>query len=87
MVKDFEKEDPFEMKAMEIPGGNIIHQAQVMSEEFRNMGATEDELLTMFANPFYGGLHMAFVQLGPESIGKIVRQVYKNIHVINERER
>ena len=42
MVKDYDKEDPFEMKAMEIPGGNIIHQAKVMSEEFRDMGITKD---------------------------------------------
>ena len=83
MVKNYDKEDPFEMKAMEIPGGNIVHQAQVMSEEFRDMGTTEDELLTMFSNPFYGGLHMAYVQLGKESIGNIVRQVYENIHLKN----
>ena len=42
MVKNYDKEDPFEMKAMEIPGGNIVHQAQVMSEEFRDMGTTKD---------------------------------------------
>ena len=77
MVKDYDKEDPFEMKAMEIPGGNIVHQAQVMSEEFRDMGTTEDELLNMFSNPFYGGLYMAYVQLGRETVEKIVFQVYK----------
>ena len=77
MVKNYDKEDPFEMKAMEIPGGNIVHQAQVMSEEFRDMGTTEDELLNMFSNPFYGGLYMAYVQLGRETVEKIVFQVYK----------
>ena len=77
MVKNYDKEDPFEMRAMEIPGGNIVHQAQVMSEEFRDMGTTEDELLNMFSNPFYGGLYMAYVQLGRETVEKIVFQVYK----------
>ncbi|MBT22408.1 hypothetical protein CMK17_21080 [Candidatus Poribacteria bacterium] len=77
MVKDYDKEDPFEMKTIEIPGGNIVHQAQVMSEEFRDMGTTEDELLNMFSNPFYGGLYMAYVQLGRETVEKIVFQVYK----------
>ncbi len=86
MVKNYDKEDPFEMKAMEIPGGNIVHQAQVMSEEFRDMGTMEEELLTMFANPFYSGLHIAFVQLGKESIEKIVHQVYENINVINGQD-
>ena len=86
MVKDYDKEDPFEMKAMEIPGGNIVHQAQVMSEEFRDMGTTKDELMAMFSNPFYSGLHMAFFQLGKKSIEKIVHQVYENINVINGQE-
>ena len=86
MVKDYDKEDPFEMKAMEIPGGNIVHQAQVMSEEFRDMGTMEDELLTMFANPFYSGLYMAYVQLGKEAVKKIVCQVYEYIHLKNGQD-
>ncbi len=86
MVKDYDKEDPFEIKTMEIPGGNIAHQAQVMAEEFRDMGTTKDELMNMFSNPFYGGLHMAFSQLGEESIGKIVSQVYENIQRLNVQE-
>ena len=86
MVKDYDKEDPFEMKAIEIPGGNIVHQAQVMSEEFRDMGTAQDELMKMFADPFYGGLFMAYSQLGKESIEKIVGQIYENIHVINGQE-
>ena len=86
MVKDFEKEDPFEMMAMEIPGGKIVQQAQVMAEEFRDIGTAEDELLNMFANPFYGGLHMAYAQLGKEAVKKIVCQVYENIHLKNGQD-
>ncbi len=81
MVKDFDKEDPFEMKAIEIPGGNIYHQAQVMTEEFRDMGMTKEELNKMFADPFYGGLHMAYIQLGKKNINEIIRQVYKKVLV------
>jgi len=83
MVKDFDKEDPFEMKVMEIPGGNIVHQAQVMSEEFRDMGMTQDELMKMFADPFYGGLHMAYIQLGEKNVNKIIGQAYKKVLVRN----
>ncbi len=86
MVKDFEQEDPFEMMAMEIPGGNLIQQTQVMAEEFRDMGMDQDELLSMFSDPFYGGLHMAYSQLGKQAVKKIVRQVYEKIYVINGQE-
>ena len=70
-------------KVMEIPGGNIVHQAQVMSEEFRDMGMTQDELMKMFADPFYGGLHMAYIQLGEKNVNKIIGQAYKKVLVRN----
>ncbi|MBC8344693.1 MAG: hypothetical protein H8E56_00375 [Candidatus Marinimicrobia bacterium] len=86
MVKNYDKEDPFEMKAIEIPGGNIRHQVQVMSEEFRDMGTTKDELLNMFTDPFYSGLYVGYTQLGKESVEKIIHQVYNNIQRLNEQE-
>ena len=84
MVKDFDKEDPFEMNAIEIPGGDISLQAQIMAEEFRDMGIAIEELKKMFADPFYGGLHMAYTQLGKKNINEIIRQVYKKVRVKND---
>ncbi|MDP6400363.1 MAG: hypothetical protein QF622_03230 [Candidatus Marinimicrobia bacterium] len=86
MVKEYDKDDPFEMKAMEIPGGNIIQQAQVMAEEYRDMGMPQDELIKIFADPFYGGLHMVYTQLGVDAVESIVDQAYGNIRVINGQE-
>ncbi len=83
MVKDFDKEDPFEMKAIEIPGGSISHQAQVMAEEFRDMGMIKEDLKNMFLDPFYGGLHMAYIQLGEKNIDEIICQVYKKLVLKN----
>ena len=73
------------MKMMEIPGGNIEHQALVMAEEFRDMGTTEKELMNMFSNPYYGGLYMAYAQLGKESIENIICQTYNNLNTIDRR--
>ncbi len=87
MVKDYDKEDPFEMKAVEISGGDIKHQARVMSEEFRDMGTDKETLLKMFNDPFYGGLHIATVQLGEEAVQEIINQVYNsNNYVIQTGE-
>ncbi len=83
MVKDFDKEDPFEMNAIEIPGGDISLQAQIMAEEFRDMGIAIEELKKMFADPFYGGLHMAYIQLGEKNVNKIIGQAYKKVLVRN----
>ncbi len=49
MVKPFEKEDPFEMMAIEIIGIDaLIQQTHTMAEEYRDMGMDKDELLSMF---------------------------------------
>jgi hypothetical protein len=87
MVKKYDKEDPFEMKVMEISGGKIEHQALVMAEEFRDMGTTEIELMHMFSNPYYGGLYIAYTQLGKESIENMIRQVYNNMSTINRSQK
>jgi len=54
-----------------------------MAEEFRDMGMKKEELKKMFADPFYGGLHMAYIQLGKKNVDEIIRQVYKKIVVKN----
>jgi len=86
MVKNFEKEDPFEMMAIEIPGGNIINQTQIMAEEFRDMGIDKEELLLMFSDPFYSGMNLAYFQLGRSAVEKIINQVYGKINVIRRQE-
>ncbi len=86
MVKEYDKEDPFEMKAMEIPGGNIIQQAQVMAEEYRDMGMPQDELKKIFSDPFYGGLYVVYTQLGVDAVESIINQVYEDLHLLNGQE-
>jgi len=86
MVKKYDKEDPLEMKVMEIPGGDIEHQVLVMAEEFRDMGTTKKELIQMFSNPYYVGLYMAYVQLGKENIENIICHVYNSINTIDRSQ-
>lgn len=81
MVKNFEQEDPFELKAVEISNGNIELQVRVMAEEFRDMSTSQQELMHMFGDSFYGGLYLAYVQLGKTAVEKIVSKVYGNIRM------
>jgi hypothetical protein len=84
MVKKYEKEDPFEVKAAEISGGNIVHQAWVMVEEFRDMGTEKKKLMQMFRDPFYGGLNMVTVQLGENAVDTIINHVYESINYVTQ---
>jgi hypothetical protein len=46
--------------------------AYVFAEEFARMGYGRDQLLCLFKNPFYGGAHGAYRQLGESEILSII---------------
>ena len=46
--------------------------AYVFAEEFARLGYTREQLLGLFKNPFYGGAHGAYRQLGNTEIVSIV---------------
>jgi len=46
--------------------------AYVFAEEFARLGYTREQLLWLFKNPFYGGAHGAYRQLGETEILSII---------------
>ena len=46
--------------------------AYVFAEEFARLGYTPEQLLWLFKNPFYGGAHGAYQQLGEMKILSII---------------
>jgi hypothetical protein len=46
--------------------------AYVFAEEFARLGYTHEQLLLLFTNPFYGGAHGAYQQLGETEILSII---------------
>ncbi len=46
--------------------------AYVFAEEFARLGYTREQLLWLFKNPFYGGAHGAYQQLGETEILSII---------------
>ena len=46
--------------------------AYVFAEEFARLGHTREQLLGLFKNPFYGGAHSAYRQLGNAEIHSII---------------
>jgi len=46
--------------------------AYVFAEEFARLGYTREQLLSLFKNPFYGGAHGAYQQLGETEIISII---------------
>ena len=46
--------------------------AYVFAEEFARLGYTPEQLLWLFKNPFYGGAHGAYQQMGETEILSII---------------
>ena len=46
--------------------------AYVFAEEFARMGYTREQLLWLFKNPFYGGAHSAYRELGESETVSII---------------
>ncbi|MFQ6674108.1 MAG: hypothetical protein ACE5GH_04910 [Fidelibacterota bacterium] len=72
LVKTFQHDDPLQLRAVEIPEGDLRFQAIAIIEEFLMMGASGPDLVKMFNDPFYSGLTYLTRRLGEQTIRKLV---------------
>jgi hypothetical protein len=68
--------DPLLLVGVELPAeaGAAREAVQVIAEEYARMGYGEKLLMELFANPFYGGAHQAYLALGEDAVRAIVRE-------------
>ena len=80
MTKALEHDDPFQLNAVEIPGGDLGVQARIIIEEFLRIGHTREDLLRIFDDPFYRGTHQLTRVLGQQRIINLINTVV-NEHI------
>ncbi|MEE8347980.1 MAG: hypothetical protein V3R94_00290 [Acidobacteriota bacterium] len=70
-------QDPHSLVGVEVPAGEEaqVDMAYALAEEFIRSGFGEQQLITMFQNPFYRSAHGAFAILGEEKIKSIIQEV------------
>ena len=83
-VKDFEHDDPMELRAVPVPDGDTEMQATVFIEEFLMMGVPKEELIGIFKNPFYDGAYRLYQNLGE---GKIQSFITRYLNSIKKQDR
>jgi hypothetical protein len=54
---EFDQDDPMELVGVALPDGDPDELARSIVEEFIRMGLSDQELLHLFHDPFYAGLH------------------------------
>ncbi len=82
-------DDPMELVGVRLPVPDaqaMRDMAECYVEEFVRLGHTADELMSMFRNPFYGGVHQAYQALGEEHIGELITK-YIRLFRPAERDR
>jgi hypothetical protein len=76
MPKDeFDPEDPMELRGVGLPSAEDTTEsmAECLIEEFLRLGHTAGEILALFRNPEYTGLHMVLRSRGEDFVrAKIV---------------
>ncbi len=68
-------DDPMELVGVHLPVPDdraMKDMAECFVEEFVRLGHTADRLMSMFRNPFYAGVHQAYLALGEARIGELI---------------
>ena len=81
--KEFDHDDPFELKAVEISGGDLEFQARAFITEFLSLEKSRDELIGMFNDRFYAGMYHLTVTLGVEKIIDLIDEELKQMRSIH----
>ncbi len=68
--------DPSMLIGVEVPAteGSDLEMAYVYAEEFARLGFSEQQLLSLFRQPFYAGAHRALGTLGEQKVKSIIRE-------------
>jgi hypothetical protein len=75
MPKEFEPEDPMELKAVAVP---VCDSDRVLDDivlEYLFLGWSDRQILRLFKSPFYGATHQLLRQKGPHYVEERVHHL------------
>lgn len=70
--EEFKADDPMELVGVALPDGDPDELARSIVEEFIRMGLSDQELLTLFRDPFYVGPHAIWRCRGDEYVRGLI---------------
>ncbi len=71
---DPDPQDPLAPMAVRAPG-DARHMAECLVEEYLLMGYSDEQVLALFKDPFYQGVHHLYRQFGEASIRSLIAEV------------
>ncbi len=73
--KEFDPDDPMELVAVEIPGGDADQRMDDIIQEYLFIGWTELQILFLFRSPHYMATHQIYRQRGERYIKGRIQHV------------
>ncbi len=73
--KEFDPDDPMEMVAVEIPGGNVDQVLDDLVQEYLFMGHSPTEIMFLFRSPHYMATHQIYQQKGADFVKERIGQL------------
>ncbi len=75
-MREPDPEDPMELVGVRLPVKDetaLKEMAECFAEEFIRLGHSVEQVLALFKNPFYGGPHEVYRNLGEEWTCKMIK--------------
>ena len=85
-AKQAEPTDPMDLVGAVVPGGDLDQFARCFIEEFAGMGFDGEEILALFRQPEYVGLHPIYQIKGEESVRRMIAEVLDDCGVFRVTE-
>ncbi|MBI4550849.1 MAG: hypothetical protein HY710_01130 [Candidatus Latescibacteria bacterium] len=76
MPKDeYDEDDPFELVAVPLPGGDADYMTECFVDEFIRLGYDDARLRGLFTNPIYAATHAIYREKGERYIQEVIDRV------------
>lgn len=76
MPKDeYDEDDPFELIAVPLPGGDVDYMAECFVDEFVRMGYDDVRLRQLFISPLYSATHAIYLEKGERYVQDLIDRV------------
>ena len=77
MSKPVEPDDPMELVGVEVPGCDSEEVLDDVVQEYLLMGWGAQQILMLFASPYYAFTHGIYRQLGPTRVRRRVLELFE----------
>ena len=77
-MKQLAAEDPLELVSVAVPGGDSSYMAECLVEEYMLLGWSDDQLRSLFRNPFFQLPHQIHQARGDAYVCSLIREVRTN---------